>query len=107
MIIAATPFQGTAVERLRYAMELRRQAGADEMRAIAELAAEHSWTTTDEYDVIGERPVRLADQGVRRPGELDGGVRGQGHCGSRRATMVAGRKQHRDTDHAMGQPFPT
>lgn len=70
MIIAATPFQGTAVERLRYAMELRRQADADEMRAIAELAAEHSWTTTDEYDVIGERPVRLGADGSRLVGEF-------------------------------------
>ena len=42
MIITATPFQGTAVERLRYAMELRRQADADEMRAIAELAADNT-----------------------------------------------------------------
>lgn len=71
MIITATPFQGTAVERLRYAMELRRQADADEMRAIAELAAEHSWTTTDEYDVIGgERAIRLGADGSRLVGEF-------------------------------------
>lgn len=32
----------TAVERLQHSVELRRQADIDEMRAIADLAAEHS-----------------------------------------------------------------
>ncbi len=41
------------------------------MRALAELAAEHSWTTTDEYDVIGgERAVRLGADGSRLVGEF-------------------------------------
>lgn len=71
MILTAAPFQGTAAARLRHAVELRRQADAEEMRALAELAAEHSWTTTDEYDVIGgERAVRLGADGSRLVGEF-------------------------------------
>ncbi len=61
---------GTAVERLRYSMELRRQADAEEMRALADLTVEHSWTTTDEYDVVGEHPVRLGADGSRLVGEF-------------------------------------
>ncbi len=70
MIHAVTPFQGTAVDRLRRSMELRRQADVEEMRALADLAVEHSWTTTDEYDVVGERPVRLGADGSRLVGEF-------------------------------------
>ena len=70
MITTATPFRGTAVERLRHAIELRRQADVDEVRAIAELAAEHSWTTTDELDVVGERAVRIGSDGSRLVGEF-------------------------------------
>lgn len=71
MILAAAPFQGTAVARLRHAVELRHQADAEEMRALAELAAEHSWTTTDEYDVIGgERAIRIGADGSRLVGEF-------------------------------------
>ena len=71
MILTAAPFQGTAADRLRHAVELRRQADAEEMRALAELAAEHSWTTTDEYDVIGgERAIRLGADGSRLVGEF-------------------------------------
>lgn len=40
------------------------------MRAIAELATEHSWSTTDEYDVVGERAVRLGADGTRLVGEF-------------------------------------
>lgn len=40
------------------------------MRAVADLAVEHSWTTTDEYDVVGERPVRLGADGSRLVGEF-------------------------------------
>ena len=71
MILTAAPFHGTAADRLRHAVELRRQADAEEMRALAELAAEHCWTTTDEYDVIGgERAVRLGADGSRLVGEF-------------------------------------
>lgn len=71
MILTAAPFQGAAADRLRHAVELRHQADAEELRAIAELAAEHSWTTTDEYDVIGgERAVRIGADGSRLIGEF-------------------------------------
>ncbi|MFT4294353.1 MAG: hypothetical protein QM582_02950, partial [Micropruina sp.] len=70
MIIAAAPFQGTAAERLRHSAALRRQADVEEMRALAELAAEHSWTTTDELDVVGERAVRIGADGSRLVGEF-------------------------------------
>ncbi|MFT3971274.1 MAG: hypothetical protein QM695_13600 [Micropruina sp.] len=71
MILAAAPFQGTAADRLRHAVALRQQADAEEMRALAELAAQHSWTTTDEYDVIGgERAIRLGADGSRLVGEF-------------------------------------
>ncbi|MFT4217460.1 MAG: hypothetical protein QM619_09805 [Micropruina sp.] len=70
MIITAAPFQGTAAERLRHSAALRRQADVEEMRALAELAAEHSWTTTDELDVVGERAVRIGADGSRLVGEF-------------------------------------
>lgn len=70
MISIAAPSTGTAMERLRHSIELRRQADVDEVRAIAELAAEHSWTTTDEFDVVGERAVRLGSDGSRLVGEF-------------------------------------
>ena len=55
----------SAVDRLRHAQHLRRQADAIELQAIADLAAEHGWTTTDELDVTNERAIRV---GRRRPG---------------------------------------
>ena len=70
MDLALIESGATAVERLRHSVELRRQADIDEVRAIAELAAEHSWTTTDEFDVIGERAVRLGADGCRLVGEF-------------------------------------
>lgn len=70
IFIAAAPFQGTAADRLRHSMNLRRQADAEEQRAIADLAAEHSWTTTDECDVVGERTVRIGADGSRLVGEF-------------------------------------
>lgn len=71
MITLATPFSGSAAERLQHSVELRRQADVDEMRALAEMAAQHSWTTTDEYEVIGgERAVRLGADGSRLVGEF-------------------------------------
>ncbi|MFT3860186.1 DUF222 domain-containing protein [Micropruina sp.] len=71
MIPSAAPLQGTAAERLRQAADLRRRADAEELRALADLAAEHSWSTTDEYDVIGgERAVRIGADGSRLIGEF-------------------------------------
>lgn len=62
-------FHGAAVERLRHSMQLRRQADLEEMRALAELAAEHSWTTLDELDVVGERATRIGADGTPLIGE--------------------------------------
>ena len=59
-----------AVERLRLAIAARVQAEIAEVEAIADLAAEHSWTTHDEYDVIGQRPVRLGADGTALVGEF-------------------------------------
>ena len=60
----------TAVERLRLAIEARVHAEIAEAEAIADLAAEHSWTTHDEYDVLGQRPVRLGADGTALVGEF-------------------------------------
>ncbi len=69
MITLATPFSGSAAERLQHSVELRRLADVDEMRALAEMAAQHSWTTTDEYEVLGgARAVRLGAVGIRLVG---------------------------------------
>ena len=62
-------FHGAAVERLRHSMQLRRQADLEEMRALAQLAAEHSWTTLDELDVVGERATRIGADGTPLIGE--------------------------------------
>ena len=59
-----------AVERLRLAIEARVHAEIAEAEAIADLAAEHSWSTHDEYDVIGQRPVRLGADGTALVGEF-------------------------------------
>ena len=69
MDVLPIEFEGAAVERLRHSMQLRRQADIEEMRALAELAAEHSWTTTDELDVVGERAVRIGADGSALIGE--------------------------------------
>ena len=48
----------SAVDRLRGAVRLQRLAEAEQLQAIADLAGEHDWTTTDELDVVGERAGR-------------------------------------------------
>ena len=58
------------IDRLRHAMELRRKADSEEVQAIAQLATEHGWSTDDEFDVVGERPVRLGADGTRLVGEF-------------------------------------
>ena len=68
-VIRTEPPQA-AVDRLRHAMELRRQADIEEVAAVAQLADEHGWTTDDEFDVVGERPVRLGADGTRLVGEF-------------------------------------
>ncbi|MFT4215683.1 MAG: hypothetical protein QM619_00625 [Micropruina sp.] len=60
----------SAVDRLRGAAELRRLADGEELHAVFELAVAHEWTTDDEFDVVGERPVRLGADGTRRVGEF-------------------------------------
>ncbi len=59
-----------AVGRLRRSMQLRRQADIDEMQALSELAAEHSWSTEDELDVTRERATRLGADGSPLVGEF-------------------------------------
>ncbi len=63
-------FTGDAVGRLRHSVQLRRQADVDEMQALADLAAEHSWSTEDEFDVTRERAVRLGADGSPQVGEF-------------------------------------
>ncbi|MFT3860452.1 hypothetical protein [Micropruina sp.] len=60
----------SAVDRLHAAGRLRRLAEAEELRAIADLAAEHEWTTDDELDVLGERAVRIGATGTPLVGEF-------------------------------------
>ncbi|MFT4296059.1 MAG: hypothetical protein QM582_11675 [Micropruina sp.] len=60
----------SAVDRLRGAGELRKLADAEELHAVYELAVAHEWTTDDEFDVVGERPVRLGADGTRLVGEF-------------------------------------
>ncbi|MEZ5200908.1 MAG: hypothetical protein R2742_06130 [Micropruina glycogenica] len=60
----------SAVQRLRHAQDLRRQADAIELQAVADLACEHGWTTNDEFDVTGERAVRIGADGTALVGEF-------------------------------------
>ena len=60
----------SAVQRLRHAQGLRRQADAIELQAVADLACEHGWTTNDEFDVTGERAVRIGADGTALVGEF-------------------------------------
>ena len=60
----------TAVDRLRGAVKLQRLAEAQQLQAIADLAIEHDWTTTDELDVVGERAVRVGADGTPLVGEF-------------------------------------
>ncbi|MFT4218262.1 MAG: hypothetical protein QM619_13910 [Micropruina sp.] len=60
----------SAVDRLRSADRLRRLADAEELHAIVELADAHQWSTEDEFDVVGERPVRIGADGSRLVGEF-------------------------------------
>ena len=50
--------------RLRSAIEARTQAEIDEAVAIADLAAEHQWTTEASFDVVGTRPIRIGADGA-------------------------------------------
>lgn len=61
---------GTPAERLRHALALRAKAEAAEAQAIADLAAEHDWDADAEFDVHGERPVRIDADGVPLFGEF-------------------------------------
>ena len=70
MNLALIETPATPTDRLRHSIELRREADINEVRAIAELAAEHSWTTTDEFDIVGERAIRLGADGTRLVGEF-------------------------------------
>ncbi|MFT4295106.1 MAG: hypothetical protein QM582_06810 [Micropruina sp.] len=54
-----------AAERLRLASTARIQAEIDEAVAIADLAAEQSWTADSEYDMVGSRPIRIGADGTR------------------------------------------
>ena len=60
----------SAVQRLRHAQDLRRQADAIELQAVADLACEHGWATNDEFDVTGERAVRIGADGTALVGEF-------------------------------------
>lgn len=70
MNVVPIEFTGDAVGRLRHSAQLRRQADIDEMQALSELAAEHSWSTEDEFDVTRERAVRLGADGSPLVGEF-------------------------------------
>ncbi len=59
-----------AAERLRRASAARTQAEIDEAVAIADLAAEHSWTADSEYDMIGTRLIRIGADGTRLVNEF-------------------------------------
>lgn len=54
-----------AAERLRLASAARTQAEIDEAVAIADLAAEQSWTAESEYDMVGTRLIRIGADGTR------------------------------------------
>ena len=60
----------TPIERLRHALDLRAHAEAAEAQAITDLAAEHHWDADAEYDLHGERPVRLGPDGTPLVGEF-------------------------------------
>jgi hypothetical protein len=53
-----------ASQRLRAAVEARRAAEIAEAQAIAELAAESQWSASDEFEVVGTRPVRIGADGT-------------------------------------------
>ena len=59
-----------AAERLRVASAARTQAEIDEAVAIADLAAEHSWTAESEYDMVGARLIRIGADGTRLVNEF-------------------------------------
>ncbi|MFT4225883.1 hypothetical protein [Micropruina sp.] len=59
-----------AAERLRRASAARVQAEIDEAVAIADLAAEHSWTAESEYDMVGTRLIRIGADGTRLVNEF-------------------------------------
>ena len=54
----------SAADRLRLAVEARNQADIDEAVAIADLAAEHDWDENAEFDVVGQRPIRIGADGT-------------------------------------------
>ncbi len=60
----------SAAERLRLASAARVRAEIDEAVAIADLAAEHSWTADADYDVVGARLVRVGADGTRLVNEF-------------------------------------
>ena len=63
MSVAVNQAPQSAVDRLRHAQQLRMQADATELQALADLAGEHGWTSTDELDVNGQRAVRIGADG--------------------------------------------
>jgi hypothetical protein len=65
-----SPTLSAAAERLRCAAAARVQAEIDEAVAIADLAAEQSWTADAEYDMVGTRLVRIGADGTRMVNEF-------------------------------------
>ena len=63
MSVAVNQASQSAVDRLRHAQQLRMQADSTELQALADLAGEHGWTSTDELDVTGQRAVRIGADG--------------------------------------------
>ena len=56
MSVAVPSPPQSAVDRLRHAQHLRRQADAIELQAIADLAAEHGWTTPSLTEAAAQTP---------------------------------------------------
>ncbi len=64
MIETVAERQTPAMERLRTAIATETAAHAHKAQAILDLALEHDWSDGDEFEMIGNRPVRIGGEGT-------------------------------------------
>jgi hypothetical protein len=64
MIETVVEREAPAMERLQAALAAESAAQAAKARAILDLALEREWCEGDEFEMVGERPVRIGGQGT-------------------------------------------
>lgn len=61
--------EAPAMERLRAALAAESAAQAAKARAVLDLAMARQWCDGDEFELVGERPVRVGGDGTPLVGE--------------------------------------